>query len=386
MKLALPSPGGPPDLLIVAGEHSGDAHAALMVRGALQAAPGLRVCAIGGPRLAAAGAQLLWDLTGSSVVGIVEVLKNLPFFSALGAAALQWIREYRPRAVCFIDYPGFNLRLAEALRRQGLSRKGGGRIRTVYYISPQIWAWKGARRFSMARDLDAMAVIFPFEVDSYADTGLPVEFVGHPFLTGSSAEEAGEASPVRYDAAGPVLLLPGSRRQAVRRIFPALLAGHRAARTRPAVVLFPDDEVRAVLESSLAKHPHADVALQPVQGAGVGAAAVLTSSGTMSMQCALAGIPGAIAYRANPGTYWLGRWLVEVKYLGIANLLLSEPMYPEYIQRAATPEALAAEIHACLEGPERRERALRQSRRLRELLSAPASATPSAWLLRQLKS
>lgn len=383
MKLALPPPGGRPDLLIIAGEHSGDAHAAAMVRAARRAEPALRVCAFGGPELAAAGAQLLCDLTSASVVGVVEVLKNLPYFSALGKAALQWIREYRPRAVCFVDYPGFNLRVAEALRRQGLSRKGGGTIRTLYYISPQVWAWKGGRRFSMARDLDAMAVIFPFEVGSYADTTLPVEFVGHPFLTETDGDEG---SPAHYAADGPILLLPGSRRQAVRRIFPALLAGHRAGPKRPAVVLFPSEAVKAVLEAELARGEHADVTLQPVAQARVGAAAVLTSSGTMSMQCALAGIPGAIVYRANPGTYWLGRTLLDVKYLGIANLLLSQPMYPEYIQHKAVPGALAAEIADCLESPARRERARAQAERLRTLLSVPPAATPAAWLLRQLNS
>jgi lipid-A-disaccharide synthase len=375
------SSGLRPDLLIIAGEHSGDAHAAAMVRGLLAAHPERRDCAIGGPQLAASGAQLLWDLTASSVVGLVEVLRNLPFFSALSSATLEWIREYRPRAVCLVDYPGFNLRLAERLRRLGLSRQGGGEILLLYYISPQIWAWKGARRFTMARDLDAMAVIFPFEVKSYADTALPVEFVGHPLV-----DAEGHENPVSYDPEGPVLLLPGSRRQAVRRIFPALLAGHQAADLRPAVVLYPSGPIRAVLESVLASGNFPNVSLRAVSESKVGASAVLTSSGTMSMQCALAGIPGAIAYRANTGTYWMGRMLLQVKYLGIANLLLEEPMYPEYLQGAATPAALSREIADCLAGPQRREKARVQAQRLRDILSAPAASTPAAWLARQLQN
>ncbi len=240
----LPPPaGGGVDLLVIAGEHSGDEHAGRLVRGLLAREPGLAVAALGGPALAAAGAQLLHDLTQSSVVGFVEVLKNLSFFRALHAEILRWIGEHAPRAVCFVDYPGLNLRLAADLRARGLSVKGGGAIKTLYYISPQIWAWKAGRRFAMARDLDAMAVIFPFEVKCYADTALPVEFVGHPFVG------ADYVPPVSYDPAGPVLLLPGSRKQAVARIFPALLAGCRAFGERPAIALYPSAEIAAELRA-----------------------------------------------------------------------------------------------------------------------------------------
>ena len=152
----------------------------------------------------------------------------------------------------------------------GSSTKGGGNIRALYYISPQIWAWKAGRRFEMARHLDAMAVIFPFEVKSYADTPMPVEFVGHPFVAGDYR------SPVRYDAAGPVLLLPGSRRQAVARIFPALLAGYaglpNAIPTATAVVLHPSEEIGRLLEPLWRRRKWAPLAgrvtLQPHRRAG----------------------------------------------------------------------------------------------------------------------
>src|SRR5688572_10587076 len=379
LRLSPPSRGRV-DLLVVAGEHSGDEHAAGMVRDVLARQPLLTIAALDGPQLAAAGAHLLHDMTTSSVVGIVEVLKNYPFFKALFAETLRWIAEHRPRAVCFVDYPGLNLRLAEALRQRGLSRKGGGEVKTLYYISPQIWAWKGKRRFAMARNLDAMAVIFPFEPACYADTSLPVEFVGHPFVA------PGHQSPVRYEASGPVLLLPGSRMQAVRRIFPVLLSGFRAFGQRDAVVLYPS---AAILEVLRAMSPPPNLRLiQIAEGRErhevIGASAVLTSSGTMSMHCALAAIPGAIAYRANPLTYLMGRMLVKVEYLGIANLLLGEPVYPEYLQGAATPSALAAELRACLYDPSRRQRIQEQASRLRASLSVPADRTAAEWLGRQL--
>lgn len=378
----LPPPeGGRVDLLIVAGEHSGDEHGARMVRELRAKQPGLVVAALGGSGLAAAGAQLLHDLTASSVVGLVEVLKNYSFFRALYAEILRWITEHQPRAVCFVDYPGLNLRLAAALRERGLSVKGGGKIKALQYISPQIWAWKAGRRFSMARDLDAMAVIFPFEPKCYADTLLPVEFVGHPFVAPDYA------APVRYDPAGSVLLLPGSRTQAVRRIFPVLLAGFAqfardCGREAWATVLFPSDDILEVLRATKAP---TNVRLQRA-GAPVAASAVLTSSGTMSMHCALAGIPGAVAYRANPLTYLLGKMLVNVEHLGIANLLLGEPMYPEFIQDAATPAALAAELRASVGDPARRERTAAQAEKLHALLNQPTGTSAADWLARQLQS
>ncbi len=390
----LPPPAaGRVDLLIVAGEHSGDEHAARMVQELRAKQPGVVVAALGGSALAAAGAQLLHDLTSSSVVGLVEVLKNYSFFKALFGETLRWIDEHRPRVVCLVDYPGLNLRLAAALRERGRSVRGGGAIRTVYYISPQIWAWKAGRRFTMARDLDAMAVIFPFEVQCYADTTLPVEFVGHPFVA------ADHVAPVRFDPTGPILLLPGSRVQAVRRIFPLLLGGFAEfARERPeakAVVLYPSDDILAVLRAG---NPPANVQLVSVGGGGAdtwrpaepaheaivqSAAAVLTSSGTMSMHCALAGIPGAVAYRANWLTYLLGRMLVRVEHLGIANLLLGEPMYPEFIQGAATPRALAAELRDCTTTAARVARTAAQAARLRALVAQPAGGTAADWLARQ---
>lgn len=377
----LPAPaGGAVDVLIIAGEHSGDEHAARLVREAGAERPELNFAALGGPELAAAGAQLLHDLTASSVVGLVEVLKNYSFFKALMEETLRWIGEHRPRAVLFVDYPGMNLRLAAALRKRGLSVKGGGAIKTLFYISPQIWAWKAQRRFTMARDLDALAVIFPFEVACYADTTLPVEFVGHPFLA------AEHVPPVSYDPAGPVLLLPGSRKQAVGRIFPVLLAGYaeflRSGADREAIVLYPSDDILAVLRSA---HPPAGVRRLPT-GTPVAASVVLTSSGTMSMHCALAGIPGAIVYRANYLTYLLGRMLVKIEYLGIANLLLKAPMYPEFIQGAATPSALAAQLRAGLDDPARRARTAEQAAQLRALLERPTGGTAAAWVVRQLAS
>jgi lipid-A-disaccharide synthase len=385
-----PPAGGHVDLLVIAGEHSGDGHAGRVVREIRRRSPGLAVAALGGPALAHAGAQLLIDLTAHSVIGYAEVIRRYrSFFRPLFEETLRWIGAHRPGAVLFVDYGGFNLRVAEAMRARGLSVKGWGRIRTLYYISPQVWASRPSRRFSIARNLDAMAVIFPFEPASYADTQLPVEFVGHPFVAQDYRP------PVRYDPAGPVLLLPGSRAPAVSRLFPVLLAAHRGFGGRPAATLYPSPEIASQLRSILAASGAADVTLirsggewgsglpEPATGPQP-ASAVLTSSGTISVHCALAGIPGAIAFRIDPLTYWLGRMLVNVPRLGLANLLLKEPMYPEYIQAAATPDALAAELAECVKDPSRREKAAVQAARLGELLGQPAGGSAADWLERHL--
>ena len=370
-----PPAGGGVDLLVVAGEHSGDEHAARMVAELRAKRPGLRVCALGGKHLEAAGAQVLFDLTASSVVGFVEVVKHYGFFKALFAETLRWIGEHRPKAVCFVDYPGLNLRLAEALNKSGLAAKAGGPVKLLFYISPQIWAWKAGRRFKMAKHLDALACIFPFEVACYADTQLPVEFVGHPFLA------ADYAAPVRYDANAPVLLLPGSRKQAVGRIWPLLREGHAAFGKRGARVIYPSEAIREVIE--VTGRVPAGVELVANTGEPVAASAVLTSSGTMSLHCALAGLPGAIAYRANGLTYLIGRLLVKIPYLGINNLLLKEAMYPEYLQGAASPQALAAELRDCLENPSRRERTAAQTEALKSILRQPANGTVADWAIRR---
>jgi Lipid A disaccharide synthetase len=370
---------GPVDLLVIAAEHSGDEHAGRMVREVMSRRPGTVVAALGGPRLAAAGAELLKDLTASSAMGFAVVAK-ISYYKKLIAEIVRWIGEHRPRAVCFVDSSGLNLRIAEQLFARGISAKAGGTVKTLYYISPQVWASRAGRRFKMAEHLDGLASIFPFERKVYADTKLPVTFVGHPFVA------TDYAAPVSYDAGGPVLLLPGSRRGPVARIFPVLVeAFERAGGAREAVVLYPSEEIRRVVEAELSRRSAGKVTLVNVGEASgpVRAAAVLTTSGTMSMHCALAGIPGAITYRTDPLTYAIGRMVVKVKFIGIANLLLGEEMYPEFVQGAATPEALAGELRAALEDPARRERTAEQARRLRELLSAQASGSAAEWVLKE---
>lgn len=385
-EIPFPPPRGEKvDVLIIAGEHSGDEQAARMVSAFLGRRPDLQVAAIGGPKLEAVGAQLLLDLTASSVVGLVEVLRNIGFFRRVFKETLRWIKEHRPSVVCFVDYPGFNLRMAKALAAHGVSAKGGGDVRAVYYISPQIWAWKARRRFLMAEILDSLSVIFPFETECYKDTVLPVSFVGHPFVGPDYV------SPLAYSGDAPVLLLPGSRKAAVGRIAPILLNGFSAFHKRQpdakAVMIYPSESLGSLLATELENRPEIkDAVTLRRNDSPTAASAALTSSGTMSLTCALAGVPGAIAYRANPITYRLGRWLVSVPYIGIANLILPEPMYPEFIQGEARPAALAAELKDCLSNPDRVERTRKLAEDLRHSLTQPPQGDAADWLAGQVEA
>lgn len=375
---------GPPDLLIIAGEHSGDEHAAQLIADVRRNHPNLNVACLGGSKLAAQGAQLLYDLTAVSIVGFVEVVRHYRFFKQLFYQTLDWIERHRPKHICLVDYPGFNLRIAEQLFKRGLSVKGGGTIGISYYISPQIWAWKAKRRFAMARTLDRLGVIFPFEVNCFADTDLPVEFVGHPFV------HEKYKLPLRYDAAAPVLLLPGSREAAVGRIFPVLLEGFRRARqTKPdlrANVIYPSQTIRNVLEAAMNNYSDLREAIQLTDNSenAASASAVLMSSGTMSLACALSGIPGAIVYRLNPISYWLGRLLVKIPYIGIANLLLKRPLHPEFIQGAARPDRLAKQILNVLEDSTAAQTAAAGATELRKLLGAESHVSAAEWLERKV--
>jgi lipid-A-disaccharide synthase len=372
--MELAPPRGKADVLFVAGEHSGDQHAALIARELQALHPDWGLAAVGGPALERANVQLLHDLTKDSVVGLVEVLRHYGEFKRLFNAVLDWVEAHSPRVVILVDYPGFNLRMAEALKRRGLSRKGGGQTAVYQYVSPQIWAWKAGRRFKMAKVLDELGVIFPFELECYKDTDLAVEFVGHPFV------REGYVNPLVYDPEGPFLLLPGSRRQAVSRIFPVMVQAIRHYREsggqRPCVCLYPEAEIRSILESELERQSIPDelIRLQPVEE-GTTASAVLTSSGTMSLNCALAGIPGAIVYRAHPLTVWMGRRLIQIEWLGIANLVLGREVYPEYLQGDACPERLAAVLEDCLRDATAREQHARAAAELSGHLSGTASTT-----------
>lgn len=341
-------PDGQVDLLVVAGEVSGDEHGSELVSGLLKRQPDLTISAVGGGELEKKGAHLVYPLVDHAVVGFFEVIKNYQIFKQIFSATIEWIKKFQPRTVLLIDYPGFNLRLAKELKKLGLSRKGGGDILVLQYISPQLWAWKPKRRFVMEKILDGLGVIFPFEVACYEDTNLPVSFVGHPFV------QPGYQNSISYDPKGPLLILPGSRVQPVQRILPVFLdTVSELLKDYPdleIVLPVPDFTIRNLADHLLSLRSNLKGRVRVVIGkAGIKARAALMSSGTMSLSCAIAGIPGVIAYRAHPLTYLLGRTLIRIPHLGMANILLADdPPYPEFLQGRANGRVLSGSMTTIL--------------------------------------
>jgi lipid-A-disaccharide synthase len=378
------SPSDPSiDLLIIAGEASGDEHGSLLLEDLSSSHPHLKCAAIGGPHLEKKGAFLVYPLVKHAVVGIIEVLKNYRTFKQIFSNTIEWIKEHKPKAVLLVDYPGFNLRLARELQKIGISEKGGGQVKIIQYISPQLWAWKPKRRFLMEQVLDGLGVIFPFEVECYKDTRLPVSFVGHPFT------KSNYISPVHYESDGPLLLLPGSRRQPVERILPILLDAYEQLLilypNLPVQIPVPDSRIRIVVDKILSKRNKLKDNIQVVEeGKILMARAAMMSSGTMSLSCALAGIPGLIAYRAHPLTYFLGRILVKVPYLGMANILIPDnPPYSEFIQHNANGRNLSQSMVNIFRDTQARNQAERNAKKLYACLTSAKQKSTVDWLVQE---
>ena len=377
-------PDGTVDLLVIAGEASGDEHSALLVSGLLKKFSNFQISAIGGKRVEKEGAHLVYPLVEHAVVGVVEVLKNYSTFKQIFKNTIEWIIKYKPKTILLVDYPGFNLRLARELKKLGVSVKGGGTVKVLQYISPQLWAWKAKRRFEMEKILDGLGVIFPFEVDCYKDTSLPVAFVGHPFA------QSEYKCPISYAPKGPLLLLPGSRVQPVQRILPVFLDT-----LDPLFIDFPNlqvsipvpnSQIRTVVESLLSSRATIKDRINVVESdLKMEARAALMSSGTMSLSCAIAGVPGVIAYRAHPLTYLLGRFLVTIPFLGMANILIPEaPPYPEFLQGRANRKNLYQTILKVLQNKDSKENSQFVAKKLLKRLQVPDEQGVVEWLSQEI--
>ena len=334
---------------IVAGESSGDMYGARLAHELRHLTPTLELKGMGGEAMREAGVELLVDSTELGIVGFVEVLRHIPKFLGLFRSLVSQAVQEHPDAVVLIDYPGFNLRFARRLRAAG--------IRVVYYVSPQVWAWGHRRIPKIARIVDKMLVIFPFEPAVYAHTHLDVEFVGHP-LVGILAEKRLQA-PRQADT---VLLLPGSRGNEVRRLLPVMLETARLLHAEGAGLRFviptPRAEIaslaRGLLEAARAEGrgdmPPTEVVVGETTDWLQRAAAGIAASGTVTVEAAILGLPLVVAYRLNWLTYRLARLLVKVRFVTMVNLVCDSMVFEEFLQDEATPQNLAEALAAVLPG------------------------------------
>jgi lipid-A-disaccharide synthase len=334
-------------VLISCGEASGDLYAAALVEELRRREPGIEIAGFGGPRLAAAGATLLEDYRHYSVTGLAEVVKQLPRTWALYRRLVGAARQAPPDVFVPIDFPDFNFRLASALDRQG--------IPVVYYVAPQLWAWREGRLDTMRRFASLVLPIFPFEPEIYERAGIPVEFVGHPLvdLIPPPANRDAVLREAGLDPERPVLaVLPGSRRNEVHRILPDLvtampLLAERVPGIQALVARAPnlDDELFAPLDAARAD-ARVPIAILDGRADDVLSAAdvVLTASGTATVQTALHEKPMVIVYRVSELSYFLGRRFVKVDTFGMANLIAGKKVATELIQGFFTPERVASEV------------------------------------------
>ncbi|HOJ33616.1 MAG TPA: lipid-A-disaccharide synthase [Candidatus Hydrogenedentes bacterium] len=316
-------------IFLVAGESSGDIHGANLVR-ALHALEPTVVCeGLGGQRMALAGMNLRYDLAGKAIMGFAEVVRSFPFIRRLFYETVDYLKKSKPDVLVLIDYPGFNIRLAGEAKRLG--------IPVVYYIAPQVWAWKPGRIHVLAERVTKVLVIFPFEEQLYKEAGVDCTYVGHPLIDHLTSLSVQQPPTDKWVTA----LLPGSREQEIRRIAPVMFDVARELRT-----CYPEMELVVpcvdIERERQVKSLAGDLPLRTTVGNSyevlASARFCLVASGTATLEAAFFGVPMIILYRVATVSYLLARLLVQIEYIGMVNIIAGKSIVPEFIQHNATPE------------------------------------------------
>ncbi len=330
-------------VMIIAGEMSGDLHAARLIRDLRAARSDVEFFGIGGDAMREEGVRIEIDAHEMAVLGFLEVLKRYFFFRRVFARMVDLLKTEKPDALLLVDYPGFNLRLAKQAHALG--------IPVLYYISPQVWAWHKSRIPAMAKMLDLLMVIFPFEVEVFKGTGLKTVFVGHPLVESVKRTLAKPPVDLPWPAGDKrVAILPGSRRQEIERILPAMLESAAELRRRDPATTFliaaATEDSATRIEAQLKARPVTSregvaVVVGQMREVARQARAGMVCSGTATVETALLKCPMIVVYRAASLTVWLGRKLIQVKWLGMVNLVANRTLCPEFIQQDADPRAMA---------------------------------------------
>jgi len=352
-----------------AGESSGDIHGAHLIRALRELDPQIECVGLGGKRMEAAGMELRHDLASKAIMGFIEVVKHFGFFKRLYVETVRGFEYEAPDCLVTIDYPGFNIQIA---KRANLLA-----IPVVWYISPQVWAWKRGRVFTIARIVQKMLVILPFEKPLYEHVGLDCTFVGHPLLDHVAA------TPIEgvYRDTMVIGLLPGSREQEIGRLFATMIdvaRGIQAKYPEARFVVPCVDEARETQIRGIAGDFPVEVAIGKTYEILDGARFCLVASGTATVEAMLFGVPMVILYRVAPVTYWLARLLVRVSHIGMVNILAGRRIVPEFVQYEATAERiLPVALELIQDGPAR-ERMAMDLRAVREALGGPGASKRAA--------
>ena len=374
-------------VLIIAGEISGDMHGANLVAELRRQDPDVECYGIGGEHMRAAGVDTLYDVRDMAVMGFVEVVRHYGFFKRVFQEMTDLVRMRKPDLVVLIDYPGFNLRFAKVVRQL--------KVRVVYYICPQVWAWHRSRIGLMAQLVKRLIVIFPFEKDVFAETSLKVDFVGHPLVDEIWKELAAPEPALPWKGPSRVALLPGSRRQEVERILPTMMSAAALLEKRKPGTSFilaaPSEEIadliRRMLDGLTVKPWVCEIVVGQTRQVLRQARAAIVASGTATVETALLGCPMIVVYKAAALTYFFGRLLVKIPHIGMVNVVARRLVCPEFIQGNATPSALAAALEPLLDDTPERKEMLEGLREVSALLGeGGASARAAALVLQELES
>jgi len=372
--------------LIIAGEPSGDVHGAGFIRELRKKFPGCSVFGIGGDMMRKEKMEILFPVEKMSILGIVEVIKHLPFIGEVFRTLINEIRMRQPAAVILIDYPDFNIRLAAKIRKHFPSG-----IKILYYISPQVWAWRKSRIETIARCIDAMAVVFPFEEELYKKTGMHVRFVGHPLLdvVKPSSAKMEFFKKLRLSPNHPTIgLLPGSRHQEIVRHLPVMLgAMHKIYKINEdiQVVIGITQNMRALVHESLFSATGFRMSLsEDIYNIMHYSTLVIVSSGTATLETALAGTPLVIIYKMSPITYLIARLMVSMPYIGMANIVHGKKVVPELIQNDAKPGKIAGAVFQLLSDKTLYSEIQNTLRNTRNLLGKPGAAERAVDLLLEI--
>ena len=381
---------------MVAGEASGDDHAARLVAAIREFCPKAEFLGVGGEEMRAQGVRILTPASELAVVGLMEVVGHLPAIWQALRRLGRVLKTSRPDLAILVDFPDFNFWVARLARYY--------RVPVLYYISPQVWAWRTYRVRTLARLTDRLVVIFPFEADFYRAQGVTVDYVGHPFR--ETLPPLGDRRTfLRGHNLDPealtVALLPGSRAGEIERHLPTMLKAasliHRSipqtqfilplASTAPEElvqsIIFGEDGVGAGLKPAPTDLRLRIIPGQAYQALGAAHAAVV-ASGTATVEAALAGVPTVIVYRVSPLTFALARRLVRVPHVGMANLLAGERVFPELLQDDFTPERLAHEVLSLIQDPGRLKAVRRGLATVIRRLGGPGASRRAAWVAMEL--
>lgn len=373
------------NILVVAGEASGDMHAAALIRELKRTNPNYRYYGVGGEKLRAEGVELYADSAAMAVIGLTEVFLKLPFIIKVMRRLTRSFEEKKPVAVILIDYPDFNLVLARKAHAAG--------IKVFYYISPQIWAWRKGRVKTMRRIVDKMAVILPFEALIYRSAGVDAEYVGHPLLDmippPCSQEEAIQTLGLR-SGVKIVSLLPGSRPGEVERLLPVCLqAAEKMQKQQELQFIIPLastlslDFVKRITKGYNIQITILSNAIYDILAA---TDLAIVASGTATLEAGLMETPMIIIYRVSCLTYFFGKLFIRVKNIGLVNIIAGKAIVPELIQREANPQLLAELADQLLSDRNARAMMKIALSKIKDQLGAPGAAARAARLVANLLS